>query len=251
MSTEQMQGVKCTRAMIADHALCTFGVTLSSKMRKAQLIVTYNQVADKTKADPNCPCLTPTTPPPRPHLSSPKAATTSTWIIRQKAGHAGLAFNKPFNRNATTLFEQIRTDIRQHTGITDPPITLLGGHWSTSPLSTNYVLTFAGKPPPTIMQAYVRAILKHFPDTYHLVPTEGYTHLLIHSAPCVRKNGILAPLSILQQKLGENPAFHGALIIEGPLWSRGALEDPSRETDTMSIVIHNDTGNKVKQILKS
>jgi hypothetical protein len=251
MTTEQMQGAKCTWALIADHALHAFRVTLSSKMRKAQLIVAYNQAADKAKADPNCPCPIPSTNPPQPRPSSLKAATTSTWIIRRKAGHAGIAFDKPFNGNATALFKQIRTDIRQHAGVAKPPITLLGGHWSTSPLSINYVLTFTGKPPPTIMQAYIRAILKHFPDAYHLIPTEGYTCLLIHGAPCIQKNGILAPLSLLQQKLGENPAFHRASMIEGPLWSHGALEDPSQETDTMLIVIHDDSGNKVKQILKS
>jgi hypothetical protein len=35
------------------------------------------------------------------------------------------------------------------------------------------------------------------------------------------------------------------------MWSRRAIEDPTRETDTMLIVIHNNTGNKVKQIIKS
>jgi hypothetical protein len=129
MTTEQMQGPKCTRALIAEHALCAFGVKLSSKMRKAQLIVAYNQAADKAKADPNCPCPPPPNPnPSRPRSTSPKAATTSTWIIRRKAGHAGIAFTKPFGGNAATLFEQIRTDIRQHAGVADPPITLLGGH---------------------------------------------------------------------------------------------------------------------------
>jgi hypothetical protein len=151
MTTEQMQGPKCTQALIVDHALRAFGVQLSSKMRKAQLIITYNQAADKAKADPNCPCPPAlNSNPSRPCLSSPKAAVMSTWIIQCKAGHVGIAFTKPFSRNAVALFEQIWTDIRQHAGIADPPITLLGGHWSTSPLSTNYVLTFAGKPPPPL-----------------------------------------------------------------------------------------------------
>ena len=250
MTTEQMQGAKCTRAMIAEHALRAFGVKLSPKMRKAQLIAAYNQAADKT-SNSDCPC------PPvsksqsaRSQPQTPKAATTSTWIIRRKAGHAGIAFTKPFGGNSSALFEQIKTDIRQHAGA-EPPITLLGGRWSTSPLSTNYVLTFAGKPSPTIMQKYMVPILSLFPDIYHLVPTEGYTRLLIHGAPCVRRNGILAPLAILQGEIGKNPAFHGASLIEGPLWSRGAIENPERETDTMSVVIYDDTGNKVKQIIKS
>jgi hypothetical protein len=63
MTTEQMQGAKCTWALIADHALRAFGVTLSSKMRKAQLIVAYNQAADKAKTDPNCLCPVPNTNP--------------------------------------------------------------------------------------------------------------------------------------------------------------------------------------------
>jgi hypothetical protein len=255
MTTEQMQGAKCTRAMIAEHALRAFGIKLSPKMRKTQLIVAYNQAADEAVTSASdCPCppvsRTPANQPVRPRPQTPKAAVTSTWIIRRKAGHAGMAFTKPFEGNSTALFEQIKTDLRQYAGA-EPPITLLGGHWSTSPLSSNYVLTFAGKPPPTIMQKYVRPILKHFPDAYHLVPTEGYTRLLIHGAPCARRNGILAPLGTLQQEIGKNPAFHGASLIEGPLWSRGAIENPERETDTMSIVIHDDTGHKVKQILKS
>ena len=251
-----MQGAKCTRAMIAEHALRAFGVTLSAKMRKTQLIIAYNQAADKA-LQAECPCLpalknqpTSTGQPTRPCSQTPKAATTSTWIIRRKAGNAGLAFTKPFGGNSTALFEQIKTDLRQFAGA-EPPITLLGGHWSASPLSTNYVLTFVGKPPPTIMQKYVVPILKQFPDAYHLVPTKGYTCLLIHGALCARKEGILAPLAILQKELGKSPAFHGASLIEGPLWSHGALKNPNRELDTMSIVVHDDTGHKVKQILKS
>jgi hypothetical protein len=129
MTTEQMQGPKCTWALIVEHALRAFGVTLSSKMRKAQLIVAYNQAADKAKADPNCPCPPAlNTNPSRPHSVSPKATVMSTWIIRRKAGHVGIAFTKPFGRNTITLFKQIWTDIRQHVGVVDPPITLLSGH---------------------------------------------------------------------------------------------------------------------------
>jgi hypothetical protein len=57
MTTEQMQGAKCTHAMIAEHALRAFGIKLSPKMRKTQLIVAYNQAADKAVTSASdCPC---------------------------------------------------------------------------------------------------------------------------------------------------------------------------------------------------
>jgi hypothetical protein len=173
--------------------------------------------------------------------------TTTTWVMRCHTEMASIEFHHPFNSDSVKLTHQIQTAICQASGILEPPLTLLTGRWSTA-LTNNFSLIFAGQPPQDLVLKYQGVIVNFFDTTFHLIPSRGFTKMMIFGIPCIRKNGVLAPLHVLLRELSHNTPIVGSCIVNGPNWFYEALANPTLEKSHCSFILIDAMGKKVQQI---
>ena len=160
---------------------------------------------------------------------------------------ASIEFQWPFGSDSIKLTRQIQTAICQASGVPEPPLTLLMGRWSTA-LTNNFSLIFARQPPQDLVQKYRGIIGQFFDTTFHLIPSRGFTKMMIFGVPCIHKNGVLAPPHALLRELSHNTPIVGSCIVDGPNWSREALTDPTLKKSHCSFILIDATGKKVQQI---
>ena len=168
-----------------------------------------------------------------------------------KPEHDALELKKPFDGNDVLLVRHLQKAIQQVTGNVEPPLTLLSGHWSSA-LSTVFVLIFAGQPPTDLVLKYRGPLLQPFGHTHHLVPSRGFTRMVIHDAPCVRDaQGNLLPTETIQAELGKNIALQGITLVEGPMWTRSVLDDPTAKSRAMRFVFIDNAQNRATRICRA
>jgi hypothetical protein len=167
--------------------------------------------------------------------------------MRRRSDTATIEFQHPFGGDSVKLTRQIQTAIRQASGVPEPPLTLLTGWWSTG-LTNNFSLVFAGQPSQELVLKYRGVIGKFFDTTFHLIPSRGFTKMMIFGVPCIRKNGIITLPHILLHELSHNTPIVGSCIVDSPTWSREALTNPSLEKSHCSFILIDPTGRKVQQI---
>jgi hypothetical protein len=161
---------------------------------------------------------------------------TSTWVICRKNGHNDEPFTKPFQGDATTLARYLQDAIACNSSGPTPPITLLGGHWGNNP--NNFVLIFAGQPSIESVRKYRLVLLHPFNSSFDLIPNAGYTRLMAHGGPCVRKpDGTLPGPNELIHQMASNAALKGAMYIDEPMWTKSMTTNPTRETGAVSFAI--------------
>ncbi len=121
-------------------------------------------------------------------------------------------------------------------GKVDPPITLIAGWWSVG-------LTFAGKPCPELIRNYRVALLFPFKLFFHLVPNDGLKKYIITSVPCMHNaEGHLAPTGALYEEFQQNNPHIKKWDLPGlPMWTRGALVDPTKSTSAFTFLLSNPT----------
>src|SRR5713101_7457307 len=146
---------------------------------------------------------------------TPKSCTmiTTTWSVHHKLGNAHLPFTRPLGGDAPALIRYYQDDIMATKPHSTSPLFLLRGHWSMN-MTNNFMLIFAGTPAIEQVRHYRQIILLPFDDTFNLVPSKGFTRMIVLGAPCIHKpNGSLPSSSDLLQELCTNMPFHGTLII--------------------------------------
>ncbi len=121
-SIDKLTDNKTTMQMIRDHAETVYGAKLSTRVRKAGLIVAYQQLAT------NPPAAQPTRQA-APRQSGPPRHT-SEWTIRRLPNTGAINFQRPYNGDPLKLVRQMQTALRQLSGKPEPPLTLLAGRWS-------------------------------------------------------------------------------------------------------------------------
>ncbi len=143
----------------------------------------------------------------------------------------------------------MQTALRQTTGEAAPPLTLLAGRWSVG-LTSNFVLTFAGKPTYALINNYKMAFLKFFLPIYQLVLNHGYTKLVVHGVPCPHHADSTLLMSVeLYKELGTNNAhLKGWNMLNHPNWVKLALLDPGKMESSFTFALHN-TDGKINQAL--
>jgi hypothetical protein len=146
LSIETLSARHTTKTAIIDHRLATFSICLSDRMMKPQLIVAYQQLA----ANPKLTSPQPNPPQPgqqsnRPQQHPAPHPFMSEWTIHRKPGTEATDFRRPFNGDPLALVRHIQTTLQQHLAEAEPPLTLVAGRWSIG-LTSNFILTFAGKP---------------------------------------------------------------------------------------------------------
>jgi len=208
LSIESLSAHKTTKATIINHGFATFGIRLSDRMTKPQLIVAYQQLAANPKLttpQPNPPQMG--NQPNRPQQRPMPRTFTSEWTIRHRPGTEAVNFQCPYNGDPLALVRHIQTSLRQHSAEAEPPLTLVAGRWSVG-LTSNFVLTFAGRPRADLVKNYKNAILSKFPTgLFNLIRNDGLRKFIVNSVPCVRKqNGSLPTVEELFSEFQRNNA---------------------------------------------
>jgi hypothetical protein len=248
LTRAQLNHRATSRNMIATSA-AALGLFLPSQTNKAAMVQGYlAALANRNVpgAHPAGPIPTPPTPP---KSQTPRTARTSTWVIRRKNGCNDLPFTKPFNGDATTLARYLQDAIVKNSPGPSPPITLLGGRWGNNP--NNFVLIFAGQPSIESIRKYRLVLLYPFDKTFDLIPNAGYTRLMAHGVPCIRKpDGTLPDSDDLIHQLASNTTLKGAVFIDEPMWTKSATADPKRESGAVSFALL-DTNNLADRIIRA
>jgi hypothetical protein len=174
---------------------------------------------------------------------------TSTWVICRKNGHNDEPFTKPFQGDATTLTRYLQDAIAHNSLGPTPLITLLGGCWGNNP--NNFVLMFAGQLSIESVQKYCLVLLHPFNSSFDLIPNAGYTRLMAHGIPCIRKlDGTLPGPNKLIHQMASNAALKGAMYINEPMWTKSTTTNPTRETGAVSFAIL-DTNKLTDRLVKA
>jgi hypothetical protein len=258
LSNKQLEDLKVTRALIVAHTHATFGVSIPFQKNtpKASIVAAYKATAATARA------ATPTQPqpagnmrgtPPGGRLNPTKVqnALTTTWTIRRNTGCADIPFTKPCRGNSTTLVRYLQDAIRETSPNCIPPINLLGSRWSYNQ-PNNFVLIFAGQPSIDSVRKYRKVILAPFNDTFQLIPSRGFTCLIIHGMPCIRKpNGSLLSSAEVLKELAINVPFQGTHIIDGPTWGKVVTNDPLCVTGAMSFILIDETNSHAAHMIRS
>jgi hypothetical protein len=116
-------------------------------------------------------------------------------------------FHHPFNGDPLALIQHIQTSLRQHSAEAEPPLTLVAGRWSIR-LTSNFVLTFTGKPRADLVENYKATILDKFPGgLFNLIRNDGLCKFIVNGVPCIRKpNGRLPTADELFTEFQRNNA---------------------------------------------
>jgi hypothetical protein len=240
LSIETLSARRTTKTAIIDHGFATFGIRLSDKMRKPQLIVAYQQLAANPKLNPpqpNPPSIG--QQPNRPRQQSAPRPFTSEWTICRKPGTEAVDFRRPFNGDPLALVRHIQTSLRQHSAEAEPPLTLVAGRWSVG-LTSNFVLTFAGKPRAELVKNYKGALLSKFPGgLFNLIRNDGLRKFIVNGVPCIRKpNGRLPSADELFTEFQRNNAHIRQWDLpEHPAWTRGALMDTTKTETSFTFLL--------------
>jgi hypothetical protein len=106
----------------------------------------------------------------------------------------------------------------------------VAGRWSVG-LTSNFILTFAGKPRTDLVENYKGALLDKFPaGLFNLIHNNGLRKFIVNGVPCVQKpNGCLPTLQELFAEFQQNNAHIRQWDLpEHPSWTRGALADVTK-----------------------
>jgi hypothetical protein len=81
----------------------------------------------------------------------------------------------------------------------------VAGRWSVG-LTSNFVLTFAGKPRSDLIENYKGALLDKFPaGLFNLIRNDGLRKFIVNRVPCIRKpNGRLPTANELFEEFQRN-----------------------------------------------
>jgi hypothetical protein len=148
--------------------------------------------------------------------------------------------------DANRIFRNIRADLER----VNAPLTLLAGHWSSTMINKNFILTFAGIHKRDDIAKYDSIFFKPFGPDCHGAPTAGYHLVLLCGVPLVQDSlgGLPSPHE-LDQEIGRNTAFKGVLSLAPPRW----LYNPDnisldRKTSSVIIAFH-DPDRKVFDLI--
>jgi hypothetical protein len=235
-----------TKLDIVRSAKEVFGANLPISHSKGRLVFTYKNliVARGIPVTPGAPTeAQPTTQP-----NSQRRVTTK-WNVRRQLRTGAIDFIKPFNGDTYSLIKAIETCICQHLGEATPEITILAGRW-WSPLSSNFTITFAGRPTIATILKYKEALLCPFgPNIFEITPEEGQSRLVFQGVPIIRNpDGSLPMSKQLCEKLGHNLPYRACTPIEGPVWTKATLANLLAKIGAFTFLL-SDPGQKLSDII--
>ena len=171
----------------------------------------------------------PTTPPtpsplsaapaaPRPRARPANQAAQYNTEFTVQAHGANISTRSP-KQKAKDIVRSLRIAINQQHGGGPAQVTLLSGRWSSA-LNHNFVLTFAGKPTNDQVYKYRSVLTSPFGPGAALVPQLGYTRIMLHGVPLIRRQDGSPETSLnLLQELQCNVVCNDLLFVVPPTWA--------------------------------
>jgi hypothetical protein len=232
-----------TKPNIIAHAQLAFGKRLSTRMKKDQLIVAYQQAQADAAKNPSKPT--------DPNNGRQRIANTTEWTISRKQNTETINFTRPFNGDPVRLVQHIQTALRQNSALPDPPLTLVAGRWSSG-LTSNFVLTFAGRLSTKLVETHKPTLMEKFPAIFDLFCNEGLRKYVVLGVPMVRDaEGRLPTQQQLYYEFARNnPHYQQWGLPIKPVWARSSLLDHTRESLSFTFLL-SDPDNTSNRILRS
>jgi hypothetical protein len=171
---------------------------------KGRLILAYKNLI-AARAMPSNPATPPEVQSLNHNNNPNRQRVTTDWNVQRRLSTGDIEFSKPFNGDAYALIQAIETHIRQQLGKVSPKLTILAGRW-WSPLSSNFTLTFTGRPTTATVLKYREALLHPFGlNIFELMPNKGQMRLVFQGVPIHHKSdGTLPTSKELCGELGHN-----------------------------------------------
>jgi len=169
--------------------------------------------------------------------------TTEYTVMRSPSART---LQKP-KGDLATIVRSLQMAIRQAFGNNDPPITLLGGRWS-SQLSSNFVLTFSGMPSNDDVLKFSSILCSPFGLGSSIIPQKGFTCVIVHSVPIVYSNGVRPDSKRLSSELARNEACVGLQVIQQPKWLCSTLTTEQTQSSIIFAFLDKD-GSRLQRLL--
>ncbi len=187
------------------------GLFLPATSKKGTLIQAYQTALNNSTSFriPTPPSLNPTAATAPRSRALPWSCTTitTTWSVCRKSGNAHLPFTRPLGGDAPALVQYYQDAIATANPHSLNPLSLLRGHWSTN-ITNNFVLIFTGSLAIDQVRKYQQIFLRPFDNTFDVVPSKGFTRMIVLGAPCIRTpDGDLPSSTALLQELCTNMPF--------------------------------------------
>ena len=183
--------------------------------------------------------------PPAPSAPRPITKTEYTLVYDSRAGD----LSAPSGRrgDAASYVRAIQKHVKD---AGSKQAELIGGCW-TSQTSRNFVLTFNGDPSLDdvlrLRSTFARVLGPH----YSIVPSRGYTRVVLNSVPTMRKT-LGAPLpsaAELRNELARNVGLKDLILLGEPYWL--TARHPNARHGSISVAFLDPDGTRLKDILRN
>ena len=218
LSLTQMQNLSRDQLMTAYESRFRVRVT-SRTASKLSLQMAYKRGLETEAALSAAPSK-----PSKPANQRPKPRPVNTTEFTVTCDPSTVAIRGP-QGDASAIICSLQTSIRQAFPGVNPPIHLLGGHWSSS-LSSNFVLTFSGTPSNDDIKRYSAVLCSPFGPGATILPQRGYTRISINFVPIVLDADGNRPSSdTLANEINSNATFNGVTCVSPPKWLHATFTD--------------------------
>ena len=197
-------------------ALVTFLLSLQACANPILIPSSPSSQPSQSTATPPPPTTAPAASRPRARPANQAAQFNTEFTVQ---AHAGSVSTRPPKQKAEDIVRSLRTAINQQHGGGPAQVTLLSGRWSSA-LNHNFVLTFAGKPTNDQVYKYRSVLTSPFGPGAALVPQLGYTHMMLHGVPLIRKlDGSPETSLTILRELQRNVVCNDLLFVVPPTWA--------------------------------
>ena len=235
-------------------ALVTFILSLQSRANPIDLTSSQLSAPQPSIHHPTPPAMpqttftTTTSPTSRPRARPANQAAQYITEFTIQASAESISTHQP-KQKAEDIVRSLRTAMNQLHAGGPALVTLLSGRWS-SQLNHNFVLVFAGHPTNDQVYRYCSVLTSPFGPGAKLVPQKGYTRLMLHGVPLIRRqDGTPESSLMLLQELKRNMVCSDLLIVNAPTWAI-RNDGPTKSHASISFAFIDEDGLLTQQIIR-
>ena len=219
-----------TRAQVINVYNARFSPKLGLKVPKENAIAAFLDKASRPA---------PVSSPP------PKAITKAEFTLVYDLRAGDLAAPSGRRGDAASYVRLIQAHVRN---AGTKQAELIGGWW-TSQTSCNFVLTFNGNPSLDEVLRLCSIFTKVFGPHYSIVPSKGYTQVVLNSVPTMRESigDPLPSADDLCVELARNAGLKDLILLGAPYWLMA--RNPNARHGSISIVFIDQDGWRLKDIM--
>ena len=230
-------------------ALVSFVMSLQAKANPIDLVSSQPSTSSQASIPPRSTAPPPSAPlPQRPRARPANQSAMYNTEFTVLASAEGVSMQRP-KEKPEDIVRSLRTAINQlHSG--GPAlVTLLSGRWS-SQLSHNFVLTFSGHPTNDQVFQYRSVLTAPFGPGAHLVPQKGYTRIILHGVPLIRRQDGSPETSLtLINEIKRNQVCRDLLIVNAPTWAI-RNNGPDKHHSSVTFAYIDEDGSLTQRIIR-